>query len=271
MKKFFLPFLLFLTHFGWTQTKISVSDTQWLHQKRYASGRWSAYSYLLKSTGNGKAACFTPQGKTMLESSVSRNHGHHSVTFWHHPNGVVSKAEISQAPDAGIQWYRTTITFNEQGEKTGEDHRSHEDLERIMLIDPPFEKPSTTVKVPQETAQPCAVIYSNILAVENFTQFPIKVQFAARKKIKTIRIEPGKIAYIDTLIQAQFFQNPAMEGILHIQFTKHRKSGECVALPAEETKLNPSTTVYTVPVLQKRKKISPVSPSFRTTAPSPSR
>jgi len=271
MKKFFFLFLLFLTQFGWAQSKISSSDTQWLHQKRYASGRWSAYSYLLKSTGNGKAACFTPQGKTMLESSVSRNHGHHSVTFWHHPNGVVSKAEISQAPDAGIQWYRTSITFNDKGEKTGEETRSHEDLERLTLMDPPFERPTTIIKTQVETAQPCAVIYSNVLAVENFTQFPIMVQFAARKRIISTRVNPGEVCFIDTLIQAQFFQNPEKEGILQIQFAKKRKSVEWIALPAKETKVNPNTTIYTVQVLQKRVKFSPRSPNGRKDVLSPSK
>jgi hypothetical protein len=260
-----------LTHFGWGQIKVSTTDTQWLHQKKYESGRWSAYSYLLKSTGNGKAACFTPQGKIMLESSVSRNHGHHSVTFWHHPNGVVSKAEISQAPDAGIQWYRTNITFNEKGEKTGEETRSHEDLERLTLIDPPLERPTTIIKIPLETAQPCAVIYSNVLAVENFTQFPIKVQFAARNTIKTYLIPSGKQLAIDTFIQAQFFQNPQKEGILQIQFAKNRKTVDCYALPAEEKKINASTTMYNVQVLQKKKKISPKSRSDRKVAPSPSK
>jgi len=269
MKFFFLLLCFFLTLSGWAQSKISSNDTQWLHQKRYASGRWSAYSYLLKSTGNGRAACFTPQGKIMLESSVSRNHGHHSVTFWHHPNGVVSKAEISQAPDAGIQWYRTTITFNEKGEKTGEETRSHEDLERLTLIDPPFERPTTQVKPAPVTAQPCAIIYTNVLIVENLTQFPIQVQFAARSKIKTYLIPSGKQLAIDTLIQAQFFQNPQKEGILQIQFIKNRKTVEWVALPVKETKPLPTTTLFTVQILQK-KKISPKSRSDQKAVPSPS-
>lgn len=269
MKFFFLLLCFFLTLSGWAQSKISTTDTQWLHQKRYVSGRWSAYSYLLKSTGNGMAACFSPQGQVMLESKVSRNHGHLSVTFWHHPNGVVSKAEISQAPDAGIQWYRTSITFNEKGEKTGEETRSHEDLERLTLIDPPLERPTTFIQTPKETAQPCSVIYSSVLAVENFTQFPIRVQFAARKRITTVRINPGEISLIDTLLQAQYFQNPENEGILQIQFIKNRKMVEWVALPVKETKPHPTTTLYTVQILQK-KKISPKSRSDQKAVPSPS-
>jgi hypothetical protein len=268
MKFFFLHLCFFLTVSGWAQSKISSNDTQWLHQKKYPSGRWSAYSYLLKSTGNGKAACFTPQGKIMLESSVSRNHGHHSVTFWHHPNGVVSKAEISQAPDAGIQWYRTTITFNDKGEKTGEETRSHEDLERLTLIDPQFERPTTHVKPAPVTAQPCAILYSNVLVVENLTQFPIQVQFAARKKIKTYRIPSGNHIAIDTLIQAQFFQNPQKEGILQIQFSKSNKKWECTTSAFQEKQTNPTTTCYTVQVLQKKKKINPKSRSDRKAAPS---
>ncbi len=279
MKKLLIFSLIFLTHLGWAQTQSSKLDTQWLHQKKYSNGRWSAYAYLLKSTGNGKAACFTPQGKVMFESSISRNHGHHSVAFWHHANGVVSKAEISQAPDAGIQWYKSQIYFNEKGEKLREEHQSHEDLERIMQINPPFEihpsvprpqQPSTPTVPPSKPALPCAVIYSNVLAVENLTAFPVQIQFAARQRIKTCIIAPGESRNVDTLIQAQFFQNPLKEGIFQVEFTQKRKKWECVSMPAIETKTSDSSTQFTVQILQK-KRINPKSRPARTNAPSPSK
>jgi hypothetical protein len=278
MKKLLLFTLIFLAQQGWAQTQSSKLDTQWLHQKKYSNGRWSAYAYLLKSTGNGKAACFTPQGKVMFESSISRNHGHHSVTFLHHANGVVSKAETSQAPDAGIQWYKSQIYFNEKGEKIREERQSHDDLERIMLLDPPFEihpsvprpnQPFTPTVPPSKPAPTCAVIYSNILVVENLTAFPIQVQFAARQRIKTSIIAPGESRNVDTLIQAQFFQNPIKEGVFQVELTQKRKKWECVSMPAIETKTSDSSTLFTVQILQK-KKINPKSRPARTNAPSPS-
>ena len=148
-----------------------------------------------------------------------------------------------------------------------------------MLLDPPFEihpsvprpnQPSTPTVPPSKPAPTCAVIYSNILVVENLTAFPIQVQFAARQRIKTSIIAPGESRNVDTLIQAQFFQNPLKEGVFQVAFAQKRKKWECVSMPAIESKTSDSSTQFTVQILQK-KRINPKSRPARTNAPSPSK
>jgi hypothetical protein len=142
MRLILLLFLMHLTQWGMSQLKTIPSDTQWLHRSFYPNHHWSAYSYLLFSTGNGQAVCFNPDGKIMFKSEISRNHGHHSVVFTHHQNKVVSKVEESQAPDAGIQWYRSEYYFDDRGIKTGESHDSYDERPglRVLKIFEPIEK-----------------------------------------------------------------------------------------------------------------------------------
>jgi hypothetical protein len=235
--------MLMLLWIGWNsatmaQTK-SSGDTTVLHKVKYANGKLSAYSWMLKSTGNGRATCWDPQGKVMFDSEISRNHGHHSVQFEHHANKVVSKVEESSAPDAGIQWYQSTYYFDEKGIKTGENHQSHDDQLHVRIQEP--------YVVPQKETQQCAILYNNETWFINQTEFTLVVSYTARNETKTDTLASGDTLKIGDMIQAQFFEDPSKTATFRATPLKKNKRSakwEFTFQKVGEVKKNPSCMSY---------------------------
>jgi len=192
-------------------------DTLVLHRETYPNGRLSAYSYLLKSTNEGRATAWDPKGNTMFDSSIRRKWGHHSVQFSHHPNKVVSKVEESSAPDAGIQWYRTWYYFDESGKLINKVEDSHDRMVTLPDIQNPYQ-PREEVRVHPEKEAPkeqevmeCAVLYHNETWFVNETPFALEVKWSARGMEKSQILQAGESAFMGDVIQAQFFQEPDKE------------------------------------------------------------
>jgi len=80
-----------------------LSSTAWTD----IDGRW------------GHSWAYDRSGRVIFDRQTRTIGGHASVTYSYHPNGAVSKAEVSDAPDGGIQWYRSTTTFDKEGQQTG--------------------------------------------------------------------------------------------------------------------------------------------------------
>lgn len=191
---FLIPSSLFAQH-------KKSGDTLILHKVKYANGRLSAYSWMLESTGNGRATCWDPKGAIMFDSEISRNHGHHSVHFEHHPNKVVSRVEESSAPDAGIQWYRSTYYYDEKGVKTGENHDSYDD------------RPSLFVPGPQETPQqvivpPPVVTYTSEIWFINQTEFTLIASYTIKGETQSDTLRSGDTLNMGSITQLHAFENP---------------------------------------------------------------
>lgn len=93
------------------------SGTVILH--RFTSGEVSTREWMDLNGHWGRSWAYDRNGKVIFEGQTRRVAGHASVRFSYHPNGAVSKVETSDAPDGGIQWYKSTTTFDEHGNKTG--------------------------------------------------------------------------------------------------------------------------------------------------------
>ncbi|MFN3343829.1 MAG: hypothetical protein ACK40M_14120, partial [Flavobacteriales bacterium] len=202
--------------------KTQKSDTLVLHKEKYPNGKISAYSYILNSTGNGKAVCYDPQGKIMYQGEVSRNHGHRSVYFQHHPNKVVSKIELSSAPDGGIQWYRTYLFFNEQGVLVNKIEDNWDD--RVTVLTDPGPGKKEEKPTPKQEVVECAVTYSNEAWLVNQTPHPIHVKWIARRDTITKTIQPRDTVFIANLIQAQFFADPYKSASVVVKKVKGKPS-----------------------------------------------
>jgi hypothetical protein len=63
----------------------------------------------------GKATAYNRKGEIIYEKSLRKIAGHSSVTFSYYSDGAVSKACYSDAPDAGIQWYKSDTWFKNNG------------------------------------------------------------------------------------------------------------------------------------------------------------
>jgi hypothetical protein len=85
----------------------------------------------------GRSMAYDPMGKEIFSAPTRRVGGHASAHFSYHPNGGIRQVEVSDAPDAGIQWYRSTSTYDEAGNRTGFREQRHEDLiSPHTLVDP---------------------------------------------------------------------------------------------------------------------------------------
>ena len=176
-------------------------DTLILHKVKYTNGKLAAFSWMLQSTGNGRATCWDPQGKIQFDSEISRNHGHHSVQFEHHANKVVSRVEESSAPDAGIQWYRSTYYYDDKGVKTGENHDSYDDRPSIIVQDPQ-ERPVQVV-VP-----PPVISYNSEIWFINQTEFTLIASYTMKGETQADTLRSGDTLKMGSLTQPHAFENP---------------------------------------------------------------
>jgi hypothetical protein len=80
-----------------------------------------------KERRNGKFICFNSKGDTLVQYNLRRYAGHSSAWTEYYRNGQVRKLELSNAPDAGIQYYREIIFFDQNGKETHRFKQSNED------------------------------------------------------------------------------------------------------------------------------------------------
>lgn len=151
----------------------------------------------------GKASAYNRQGKLIYERHIRKVAGHATVHFSYYASGAVSKAEWSDAPDGGIQWYRSTTLFSESGEITSETEDNWDNRPTLF-------SPGKLREQPAETAR-CAPIWKSEFWFVNAGSHPIYVhadRLGAINETYTIRIAPGDTAKGGFMIQAGFFDQP---------------------------------------------------------------
>lgn len=149
----------------------------------FTTGQPSTKVWTDKDDRWGRSWAYKKNGETIFEGQTRRIAGHASAYFSYHPNGAVSKVETSNAPDAGIQWYRSTTTFDDQGNKTGFSEQGHDDYTMIP-------SPRTTIRrhphepepvvPPQQEAVEEQRLFVNELFVVNPTNAAVRVVAAAK-------------------------------------------------------------------------------------------
>lgn len=108
---------LLLSAQGRESTVKTDTGTVVLHY--FTTGQLSTKMWMDADDHWGHSWAYTRQGKVIFDRQTRRIGGHASVDFRYHANGAVSLAEYSDAPDAGIQWYKSTTTFDTVGVQTG--------------------------------------------------------------------------------------------------------------------------------------------------------
>jgi hypothetical protein len=63
----------------------------------------------------------------LVQYNLRRYAGHSSAWTEYYRNGQVRKLELSNAPDTGIQYYRETIFFDQNGKEMRRFKQSNED------------------------------------------------------------------------------------------------------------------------------------------------
>lgn len=103
-----------------------TTDTGTVVIQYFTSGKVSTKAWMDKDDRWGRSWAYDATGKEFFSYQTRKIGGHASAHFSYHANGAVSKIEVSDAPDGGIQWYSSTTTYDEQGNKTGFSEHGHD-------------------------------------------------------------------------------------------------------------------------------------------------
>lgn len=171
---------------GRTRTIETDSGRVVLHY--FTTGQVSTREWTDKDGRFGRSLAYKRDGTVIVDHHTRRIAGHASVHFEYHPNGAVSRCEFSDAPDAGIQWYRSVATFDEQGNRTGFTEESNELLERTFTQPiehfVPAEDPA-----PKPGVATCQQLFVNEVFVVNATRHAARVD--VRVWAPTPALPPG--------------------------------------------------------------------------------
>ena len=162
--------------------RILKTDTGTVVLRFFNSGQVSTKEWRDKHDRWGRSWAFKKNGEVIFEGQTRRFAGHSSVHFSYHANGAVSMAETSDAPDGGIQWHRSTTTFDDHGNKTGFTEQGHDDHGIIP-------RPGMHVQQwPPEPEQPkqqevvvCQRMFVNELFVVNPTNAAVRVSVTPKE------------------------------------------------------------------------------------------
>lgn len=171
----------------------------------------------------GKATAYDRTGKVIYERELRRVAGHSSVEFYYYKSGAVKKAYASSAPDGGIQWYRSTTFFSEDGVITNETKESHEG---ITSLPRQVTLPIVERKKQQEVAT-CAVIYVSEIWATNTTPYPMQLTVNRKytgAESHVLKVAPGETVKAGELIAAEHFDDPAIYyDMKAVPLAKHSK------------------------------------------------
>jgi hypothetical protein len=194
-----------------------------LHHHKFPNGRTSTI-IVLKDNREGYAKAFDFEGKEIYNSYIRRFGGHASVTFKHHPNGMVKEAHYSSHPDGGIQWYNTYTSFDEYGNKLSERNYNWDDKVTIphhfkpdsLLLRPPAtphvspvvqppikHEPIVHPQLPKKEVVRCAAIHKNTTLFVNHSRTKILLSINYQGKDTIILLKPHKTFQGPTYLSAQ--------------------------------------------------------------------
>lgn len=134
---------LLLTAQGKESTMKTDTGTVVLHW--FTTGQLSSKAWMDVDNRWGHSWAYDRSGKVIFDRQTRRIGGHASVDFRYHPNGAVGRADYSTMPDGGIQWYKSTTTFDTAGVQTG---FSEQGWDNEGPLHPGIVKPERTVPKP---------------------------------------------------------------------------------------------------------------------------
>ncbi len=132
----------------------------------FTNGKVSTRPWMDKDDRWGRSWAYEQDGGVIMEHQTRRLAGRASIDFSYHLNGAISKAECSEAPDAGIHWYRSTTTYDDKGNQTGFSEQGHHNFN---IIPGPgvrvTQKPEVTSPYKQEVVVEQRMFVSDVFVV----------------------------------------------------------------------------------------------------------
>lgn len=145
------------------------SGTFVLH--RFTTGELSTKEWTDANNRWGHSWAYDREGHVIHQQQTRQFAGHASVDFSYHPNGAVSRAAYSTMPDGGIQWYKSTTTFDEAGKQTG---FSEQGQGNDGPVPPDIPWPARPASYPQEIVREQR-LFTNEYFVVNAFRKPVRI------------------------------------------------------------------------------------------------
>ena len=177
---------------GQTETVKNDSGTFVLH--RFTTGELSSKEWTDADNRWGRSWAYDRAGHVIYQQETRRFAGHASVDFHYHPNGAVSRADYSTMPDGGIQWYRSTTTFDEDGKQTC---FSEEGWDNEGPIAPAVVQPSKPVFKPGMVQE--QRMFANEYFVVNAYRRPVRVELRPKQASPAAKNMDATLLKGDTL------------------------------------------------------------------------
>lgn len=242
-----LPYLLLGQH-GRKEVR---TDSGLVVLHHFKTGEVSTREWRDKDDRFGLTTAYDRTGKEIFRFGTRRIGGHASVHFSYHSNGAISKAEASDAPDAGIQWFRSTTTFDDQGNQTGYWKESHEDLMRPSVIFTQPEEPiSPIVPQPVPTVVPCQRMFVNEVFVVNGSSWPVEITVEPRDPSPALQgskivLAAGESRMVGTYSVGETFVSPVQRmKVVGMVTNKRGKQRQVGVLMMEERQVDPQRKAW---------------------------
>ena len=242
-----LPYLLLGQH-GRKEVR---TDSGLVVLHHFKTGEVSTREWRDKDDRFGLTTAYDRTGKEIFRFGTRRIGGHASVHFSYHSNGAISKAEASDAPDAGIQWFRSTATFDDQGNQTGYWKEGHEDLMRPSVILTRPEEPISPV-VPQSipAVVPCQRMFVNEVFVVNGSSWPVEITVEPRDPSPALQgskivLAAGESRMVGTYSVGETFVSPVQRmKVVGMVTNKRGKQRQVGVLMMEERQVDPQRKAW---------------------------
>ncbi|MBP7407993.1 MAG: hypothetical protein KA941_04465 [Flavobacteriales bacterium] len=193
----------------------------------FTNGKVSTKVWVDKDERWGLSIAYDATGREIFSYQTRRIAGHASADFSYHPNGAVSRIEVSDAPDGGIQWYRSTTTYDENGVKTGftEQGRDNDEIfpgPGVRVT----EKPEVTLPMKQEEVREQRMFVNEVFVV-NSTRWACVVVARATNPSPglpggTFTVQPGDTVRLGAYSMGEVYPAPAD----HVSITAQRPNGK---------------------------------------------
>lgn len=153
----------------------------------HVTGEVSTKEWMDADERFGLSTAYDRSGKEIFRYGTRRIGGHASVHFRYHPNGAVSKVETSDAPDGGIQWYKSTTSFDENGNRTGYSEYGRDNYGPIPRVTVQPREPYRPTELPHKEPEVaiCQRMFTNEIFLVNATRQ------AGKATVKVLRPSPA--------------------------------------------------------------------------------
>ena len=247
---FFMPFT-FIHAQG--REKIVNTDSGRVVLHYFTTGQLSTKEWMDIDDRWGRSQAFARDGRELINHQTRKIGGHASVDFSYHSSGGISKAEVSDAPDGGIQWYRSTTTFDANGVQTGFTEQGQDN-------EGPITRPDVRVMPAPQVAQPIKQeevkeqrMFSTEVFVVNASKYTCRMDVVAKYPSPALQnsnhtIAPGDTVRIGTYSTGEIYENATKHATITAKRWS-RKAKKQVAyriLREEVTAVEPEARKYYV-------------------------